>query len=539
MKTGSRAAVISVISFALIGGGGVSAASIGKDGLRGEHGQVLTEVTTAAGGSSLGGVNGPGLSALFRMPAGLAAMPDGSLLIADSRNHLIRKWDHGQIGSYAGLIYKLDEKGFPAGGLLDGTRDMSVFREPMGMAADSSGNVYVADSENHAVRKIGADGQVTTLAGSGLIGSKDGKGREATFHHPTDVAVAPDGTVYVADSLNHLIRRITPEGEVSTLNAASSRVIAVTPGQAVMAGDYQDGDLVAARFNEPTSLVLDSKGNLYVSDSGNQRIRYIDLGQGKVTTVAGSSLASDASGLYDKNELYAPGDDADGNALQAKFHYPMGLALTEEGGLVIADSQNHAIRYLKDGLVTTLAGSADGSPGAADGTESGARFERPTDVAVAADGNVYVADSFNNKIRKISLYRSPDPVPQDDRIKVVLDSKWIEFDAQPEIVNGRTMVPVRAIAEALGYKVGFDESTRTVQLVKDAVTIELYVGRTGIRRMEQGKGPVMKPTDTEPYIKQDLTYVPVRFFAEETGLDVQWNDANRTVILRKKTSASS
>ncbi|UUZ79962.1 copper amine oxidase N-terminal domain-containing protein [Paenibacillus sp. P26] len=109
----------------------------------------------------------------------------------------------------------------------------------------------------------------------------------------------------------------------------------------------------------------------------------------------------------------------------------------------------------------------------------------------------------------------------------------------PEIVNGRTMVPVRAIAEALGYKVGFDESTRTVQLVKDAVTIELYVGRTGIRRMEQGKGPVMKPTDTEPYIKQDLTYVPVRFFAEETGLDVQWNDANRTVILRKKTSASS
>ncbi|MCZ8512104.1 stalk domain-containing protein [Paenibacillus filicis] len=536
MNRASKIAAGSLLIFALIGSGGVSAASIGKTSLRGGDNQILTSVTTEAGTGALGSENGGKLTALFRSPAGLTALPDGTLLVSDTRNHLIRSIKDNLVATYAGMLYQLDDTGFPVGGLLDGKKDRSVFQGPMGLAADAAGNVYVADSANNAIRKIGAGGTVSTLAGSGLLGSKDGAAKEATFHHPSAVAVAADGTVYVADTLNHMIRSISPSGQVSTLNSASSRVVEVTPGQVVAAGDYQDGDLKAARFNEPTGLVLDQQGNLVVSDSGNQRIRYIDLKQGKVTTLAGGGFAaSGGSAVYDKHELYVAGDYADGDALQARFHFPMGIAVTEEGGVVIADSQNHAVRYLLDGRVYTLAGAPDLTTGEEDGTERGARLNRPAAVAVSADGSIYVADSYNNKVRKISPYRLPADLPANDQVKVVLDSAVMAFDAQPEIVNGRTMVPVRAITEALGFKVTFDDATSSVQLTKDGTTVELYVGKTGIKRLVAGKDAQAKPTDVEPYIRQDRTYVPVRFFAEEIGLDVQWNDENRTVILRQRT----
>jgi sugar lactone lactonase YvrE len=356
------------------------------------------------------------------------------------------------------------------------------------------------------------------------------------FYRPTDVAVAADGTIYVADTLNHLIRSISPLGQVTTLNAPSKRVVEVSPGQAVASGDYADGDLASAKFNEPTSIAIDAKGNLFVSDSGNQRIRYIDLAQKKVTTVAGGSNASDKTSVYEKKELYATGDFADGEALQALFHFPQGLAVTDEGGVVIADSGNHSIRYLYDGKVTTLAGDANQGTGESDGIEAGAEFQFPTDVAVLSDGSVVVTDSFNNKLRKISLYQHPANLPSNDDVKVVLGNKWIEFDAQPEIENGRTMVPVRFITEELGYKVTFDDATRAVRLSKDGTMIELYVGQTGIKRMEEGKPSVFKETDVQPYIKQDRTYVPIRFFAEEIGLDVQWDQSKRTAIIREYIS---
>lgn len=466
-------------------------------------------------------------------------LPDGTLLVSDSRNHSIRSVKDNLAATYAGILYKMDDNGFPVGGLLDGKKDRSVFQDPMGLAANAAGNVYVADAANNAIRKIGADGTVSTLAGNGLLGSKDGAAKEATFNHPSAVAAASNGTVYVADTLNHMIRSISPSGQVSTLNSASSRVVEVTPGQVVAAGEFQDGDLQAARFNEPNGLAIDGLGNLVVSDSGNQRIRYIDLKQGKVTTLAGSGLSEGSSALYDKNDLYAAGDYADGDALQARFNFPMGIALTEEGGIVIADSQNHAVRYLLDGKVSTLAGAEDLTSGEEDGTERGARLNRPAAVAVSSDGSVYVADSYNNKIRKISPFRLPSDLPKNNQVKVVLDTGVIAFDAQPEIVNGRTMVPVRAITEALGYKVTFDDVTRAVQLSKNGTTVELYVGKTGIKRLVPGKDAQMKATDVEPYIQQDRTYVPVRFFAEEIGLDVEWNDENRTAVLRSRTMVRS
>lgn len=523
---------VSILSSALFGGTSAWGASISADSLRGANGQVLTSLSTQAGITGLGSENGAGLSASFRIPSGLAVLPDGAVLISDTRNHEIRKWTGGQVSVYAGAFFEMNDKGFPKGSLLDGKSDLSLFQEPQGIAVDGKGNVYVADSGNHAIRKIDASGQVTTIAGNGVLGKSDGKGKEAAFYHPMDVAVAADGTLYVADTLNHLIRSISPAGEVKTLNAVSTRVVEVTPGQVVPAGDFADGDLNNAKFNEPSAIALDAKGNLYVSDSGNQRIRYVDLEKGLVTTVAGAGTSAG------KSDLYAPGGYEDGEALKAQFNFPMGIALSSEGGLLIADSQNHSVRYLLDGKVITLAGMKNQTTGYMDGIEGNAGLNRPTDVAPLPDGSIMVADSYNNKLRKISLYQLPSNLPQDNNIKVVVDQKWIEFDAAPEIVNDRTMVPVRAITEALGYTVTFNDENRAVQLSKNGVTVELYIDRTGVKRMEQGKEAVVKATDVEPYIKQDRTYVPIRFFAEEIGLDVQWNDAARTAILRSKLAVN-
>ncbi|MDF2718454.1 MAG: copper amine oxidase [Paenibacillus sp.] len=508
-------------------GAGIDKAVVGGEG------QLLSQVSTSAGKGDLGETNGKAAEATFRAPWSLLPLADGSVLIADARSQLIRKLSGNEISSFAGITISKDAYNYPIGGLLDGKENTAVFQQPKGLAADTKGNIYVADEKNHAIRKIDKDGNVTTLAGNGVFGNKDGKGKEASFKFPQDVAATSDGTVYVADTLNNEIRKITADGTVTTLNAPSKRVVEVVPGQVVPAGEYADGPLATAKFNEPTGIVIDSKGNLYVSDSGNQLIRYVDLTSNTVTTVAGSTSVQ-----YAKSELYVSGDFADGAAAQAKFNFPRGLALTPDGGLLIADSLNHSIRYLKDGVVKTIAGEKDGYGGSADGTERNAELHHPSDVAVLGDGSLLVADAYNNKIRKIDFYELPAGITADGTIKVVYGNKKIEFDAQPELSNDRTMVPVRIITEALGFAVKFDENPQTteqtVDLSKGDATVRLTIGKAEVQKIVKNGSTTTKTIDAAPYIKEDRTYVPVRFFAEELGLDVQWDNATRTVILRDK-----
>ncbi|SFL27477.1 NHL repeat-containing protein [Paenibacillus sp. 1_12] len=536
MKKVSKIVATAFIASLLMGTSTVWGASLSVNSIRGSNEQILTDVTSLAGIGDFGNENGAAASTSFRSPSGVAVLTDGSILISDTRNHVIRKLKDGQVSTFAGLNLLKDAKGFPVGGRYDGKVDASFFQEPMGLSLDNKGNLFVADAGNHAIRKIDSSGNVTTIAGNGEIGMKDGSGSTATFYRPSDVVAAPDGTLYVADTLNHLIRSISPSGQVKTLNALSGRVIEVTPGQVVQAGDYLDGILQTAKFNEPTSLALDSKGNLFVSDTGNQRIRYIDFQQNKVSTIAGSSALDDKGTVYSKTALYAPGDYADGPANQALFNSPQGIAVTADDGLIIADTLNHSIRYLDKGQVTTIAGAASLRGGEADGVDRSASFKNPVDVAITSEGNVIVADAYNNKIRKISVYQLPANLPKDSNVKVVYGSQWIQFDVQPEIVNGRTMVPIRAITEALGYQVTFNDADRSVQLAKNGVAIELYIDKTGIKRIVQNKESAVTETDVAPYIKDDHTYVPIRFFAEEIGLDVQWNEAVRTAILRNKST---
>ncbi len=264
--------------------------------------------------------------------------------------------------------------GFPPGSA-DGTGSGAQFNEPIGVAAHSNGNVYVADSANHTVRKITSAGVVTTLAGlAGNPGSADGTGSVARFNTPTGVGVDANGNVYVADSVNHTIRKITPAGVVTTLAGSAGN-----PGSA-------DGTGSAAQFSSPMAVAVDTGGNVYVADASNSTIRKI-TSAGVVTTLAG--LAG--------NSGYA-----DGTGSAARFGFSFGIAVDTSGNVYVGDWNNNTVRKITSaGVVTTLAGLA-GSNSYADGTGSDARFSLPSGVAVDASGNVYVADTFNNTIRKIT-----------------------------------------------------------------------------------------------------------------------------------------
>jgi sugar lactone lactonase YvrE len=510
---------------AIVMTGSLSVAAFGADSSN--PATALKIVTTVAGSGEFSSVNGPALSATFRMPQGITLLGDGTILVADTQNQLIRAIKNGQVSTYAGITLDVDGRGLPIGGLIDGKLAASVFQNPADLEVDSNGNLFIADTVNHVIRKIDTQGNVTVYAGNpdGVQGAANGLAAAASFYHPSDLAIAPDGTIYVADTLNHAIRKISASGIVSTLNSSSDRFIEVTPGQVVLAGDFRDGKLNEALFNEPSALVLDAKGNLYVSDSGNQLIRYIDLAAGTVSTVAGAPITA-----YDQNALYVVGDYADGPAASAKFDFPKGLALTADGSLVIADSLNHAIRLLSNGKVSTVVGTLNASSGSNDGTETSARLERPTDVAVAANGDIYVADSYSNKIRKIAAYALPAGVTQDKTIQVVDGNKLISFDAKPQNVNNRIMVPVRAIVESLGYEIAISGNEKLV-LTRENTTIEFAIGSKEAKQTVDGVVTVTH-MDTAPYIEDGRTYVPVRFISEQLNKEVDWLSSYQAVIIR-------
>ena len=261
-------------------------------------------------------------------------------------------------------------------GSSDGIGSAARFYYLTAITADNAGNLYVADTNNHTIRKIVAStGAVTTLAGlAGSSGSVDGTGSAARFNSPSGVAVDYLGNVYVADTLNHTLRKVTWQGVVSTLAGSTGTAGSV------------DGVGSAARFNRLQGLAIDGGNNLYVADTNNHAIRKVALSTGVVTTVAGLAGSSGS---------------VDGSGSVARFSFPSGVAVDSAGTLYVADTENHTIRTIPpSGLVSTLAGLA-GSSGSADGTGSAARFDSPTDVAVDLSGNVYVADTDNFTIRKI------------------------------------------------------------------------------------------------------------------------------------------
>ncbi|RZT39215.1 NHL repeat-containing protein [Cupriavidus agavae] len=255
-------------------------------------------------------------------------------------------------------------------GYLDATGTAARFSQPAGMAVDALGNVFVADNANHRVRKITPSGVVTTIAGSGP-GSVDATGTAASFRYLSGLAIDAAGNLYVADQMNHQIRKIDTSLAVTTFAGST------TFGSA-------DGTGAAAGFREPFAICIDTAGNLYVADSANNMIRKITPA-GVVTTVAGTTLYG----------------HADGTGAAASFYTPSGIAVDSAGNVYVADMNNHMIRKITPaGVVTTLAGST--TLGRADGTGTAAQFYLPQGIAVDSDNNVYVSEKGNSTIRKIT-----------------------------------------------------------------------------------------------------------------------------------------
>jgi sugar lactone lactonase YvrE len=325
-------------------------------------------VTTLAGSAGhRGNSDGTGSTARFTDPDGIAVDVAGNAYVADTLNFTIRKiTPEGVVTTLAGLAGQR--------GNADGTRSAARFSTPQGIAVDRNGNIYVADSFNYTIRKVTPAGVVTTVAGRVNGGSNDGQGRDAGFGNPAGIAVDDSGNVFVADTSNSGIRKITPAGIVTTLAGGSSS------GSA-------DGVGRAAGFHLPYGVAVDKSGHVYVADKGNDSIRKI-TSTGEVTTLAG--LTGGSSGRT----------DGIGNA--ARFSFPHGLVVDRSGNLFVSDNNNHTIRKITpDGVVTTLAGLA-GFSGQSDGNNNAARFYLPSGMAIDSSGNLFVADCLNHTIRKIS-----------------------------------------------------------------------------------------------------------------------------------------
>jgi hypothetical protein len=271
-------------------------------------------------------------------------------------------------------IYSL--AGRPTPGALDAFRATAQFHCPSGVAADHDGKLYVADTANCTIRRIAPDGTVTTIAGrAGVPGSADGVGTNAQFRLPQGIALGPGGSLLVADTGNHTIRKITSDGLVSTVAGAA--------GEA----NSFDGPVEGARFFHPEAIAVDSDGDIYVSDTWNHTIRKI-TSDGQVITLAG--LAGNFGA-------------ADGTGPKARFNRPAGLCLDSEKNVFVADFLNHSVRRITPaGIVTTSAGLA-GIWGSADGTNSAARFYHPQAVVMGSAGEIFVLDSGNQSLRCISF----------------------------------------------------------------------------------------------------------------------------------------
>lgn len=317
--------------------------------------------STLAGSKIPGSANGTGAAAQFNGPFRAAVDSNGTVYVSDYENHMIRKI------TPAGVVTTL--AGSTTSGRANGLGSAASFFHPIGVAVDSRGYVYVADSENNLIRRISPDGLVSTLAGSGSPGSADGTGSAASFLQPGGLAMDDSDNLYVADSGNHRIRMITPAGVVTTLAGNG-------PG-------WADGTGSAASFRYPQGLALDGSGNLYVSDRDNNLIRKLTP-NGVVTTLAGDRSSGSKNGT----------------GAAASFNKPFDVTADSSGNAYIADGDNHMVRKMTPaGVVTTLAGST--TSGNADGAGTAASFKRPMGIAIDGNGVLYVADFENNMIRKI------------------------------------------------------------------------------------------------------------------------------------------
>jgi hypothetical protein len=370
---------------------------------------------TIAGDTGYGYAEGTNTDARFHRPSAIAADRDGNLYVAEASyfsaeiaNNTVRKLTRVGTNLVSSTISGVAQ----TKGSADGTNRNSLLSDPYGVAVDASGNVYVADSGNHTIRKItavGADWVTTTIAGlAGLAGNVDGTNSDARFGTPAGVAVDSAGNVYVADPSNYNIRQLTPVGTnwvTTTIAGVGGYGIAVDTSNNVYVADTSNNSVRQVRwdgtnwvtstlianggFNQPYGLAVDSGGNLFLGDRLNHLVRRIAwTGTNWVITSIGGQPG------------YADGTNSD-----AKFVQPIGVAVDGQDRVYVAEYGNAVIRQLTsegtNWVTTTITGKVAGA-GSTDGTNRLSRFNYPSGVAIDSHGIVYVADALNHLIRQIT-----------------------------------------------------------------------------------------------------------------------------------------
>jgi uncharacterized repeat protein (TIGR01451 family) len=329
-------------------------------------------ITTVAGNGAYGfsGEGGAATAARLEAPEGVAVDASGNLYIADSSNARIRSVNSsGVITTWVGGA--TNDGGLGIFGLLN---------QPWGVVRDSAGNTYIADTYNHRVRKVAANGTIATVAGTGVSGFVGDKGAatSAQLNLPNGLALDSAGNLYIADTNNSRVRKVDSSGNITTV--AGNGICCASTGDG--------GPATSAGIGAPYGLAVDSSGNLYISDVDNSVVRKV-AASGTITTVAGQTDSFGYSG-------------DGGPAISAKLFGPYGLAVDASGNLYIADRFNYRIRMVStSGVITTVAGNGNCCYGGDGGAATSAQLYAPSGVAVDASGNLYIADTYNERVREV------------------------------------------------------------------------------------------------------------------------------------------
>lgn len=429
-------------------------------------------VTTVGGAGGLIGLqNGTGFinnASSLRSPTGIVTDSSGNVFVSDAGNNTIRKITPGRTVTY----FAGNGSGV---GTADGNGTAARFSSPIGLASDAGGNLYVADSAAHTIRRISSNGDVSTFAGTaGSPGSDNGDRGAAKFRFPAGAAIDGAGNLYVADYGNHVIRQISPSGQVSTL--------AGTVGSL----GSTDGVGGAARFNYPRDVAVDGAGNIYVADTGNHVIRKITPG-GLVTTFAGAAGSAGS---------------ADGGGNVARFNGPAGIGLDGAGNVFVADTGNSTIRKITPGGVVSTVGGTVGTIGTVDGVGKAALFNFPTDVAADGWGNIYVADNHSHTVRKGTLPGSTGPIPApgdgdggnsgNNGSGGSGSNLGTGSDSGDTTGTGQVLRPVGMVGDGLGNLYVCDTANNCIRLVTAAGVISTYAGSPGSSGTTDGTGTLAR-----------------------------------------------
>ncbi len=417
-------------------------------------------ISTVAGSvRGYGGDGGPATSAQLDQPTGLAVDSSGNLYIADRANSNIR------IVTSAGIISTLAGNGMWGYGGDGGPATSARLAGPNGLAVDSAGNLYIADTYNYRVRKVTPAGTISTLAGNGAIGfnGDGGPATSAQLDDPTGVTVDLKGNLYIADQGANRIRMVTSSGIIST--------VAGNGWPTGFSGD--GGPAISAQLNNPTDVGADGTGNLYIADLNNARVRKVTPA-GIISTVAG-------------NGSYGFGGDG-GPATSARLNNPRGVTMDGTGNLYIADHDNHRVRRVTPaGIITTAAGN--GMPGFSGdgGPATLAQLNCPGSVAVDSSNNLYIADMVNYRIRKVT----PDGV-----ITTVAGSGTPDFSGDGGPATSAQMYLPTGVAVDAGGDIFVSDAQRIRKVTPDGI-ISTFAG-TGKQGYSGDGGPAISAQLNSP-----------------------------------------